>query len=275
MYTYIHIYIGTSCLALLAYYGLTCFLRHYLSHTGKLHDAPLLKNACVRQVVSDKWVPLTITSILYYNILHYNIQILYLIDYYTILKLYYNILYITLLDYTILTPPDSQSRFCFGTAAPASAWRHACMYTFLSLSLYIYIYIYISSVHIYIYIYIYTYSVYIYIYTHTCMRRPPGGPRLAVRGARPQAPGVDACMYVCMNVCMYVCMYVCVCIYIYIYVYHILYSMQYMYTSWWRGSGTPHVSRQLAWIHCRGGCSGRGVQWMGVVLYSETAYDRM
>ena len=29
------------------------------------------------------------------------------------------------------------------------------------------------------------------------------------------------------------------------------------------------------WILCRGGCSGRGVQWMGVILYSKTAYNRM
>ena len=29
------------------------------------------------------------------------------------------------------------------------------------------------------------------------------------------------------------------------------------------------------WILCRGGCSGRGVQWMEVVLYVKTAYNRM
>ena len=29
------------------------------------------------------------------------------------------------------------------------------------------------------------------------------------------------------------------------------------------------------WIFIRGGCSGWGVQWMGVVLYNRTAYNLM
>ena len=33
-----------------------------------------------------------------------------------------------------------------------------------------------------------------------------------------------------------------------------------------RGARAPRI-----WILCRGGCSGRGVQWMGVVLYNKTA----
>ena len=27
------------------------------------------------------------------------------------------------------------------------------------------------------------------------------------------------------------------------------------------------------WILCKGGCSGRGVQWMGVVLYSKLVHN--
>ena len=29
------------------------------------------------------------------------------------------------------------------------------------------------------------------------------------------------------------------------------------------------------WVFIKGGCSRRGVQWMGVVLYNKTAYDVM
>ena len=31
--------------------------------------------------------------------------------------------------------------------------------------------------------------------------------------------------------------------------------------------------RGLGWILCRGGCSGSGVQWIEVVLYSKLVYD--
>ena len=50
------------------------------------------------------------------------------------------------------------------------------------------------------------------------------------------------------------------------------------------GSQTLHLkemkaSEQLSylchWILCRGGCSGRGVQWIGVVLHSKAAYNTM
>ena len=53
------------------------------------------------------------------------------------------------------------------------------------------------------------------------------------------------------------------CIYIYIYIVQVVQ----------RGS-TQRGSTQR-WILCRGGCSRRGVQWMGAVLHSKTAYNRM
>ena len=31
----------------------------------------------------------------------------------------------------------------------------------------------------------------------------------------------------------------------------------------------------LGWVFIKGGCSRRGVQWMGVVLHSKTAYNIM
>ena len=34
-------------------------------------------------------------------------------------------------------------------------------------------------------------------------------------------------------------------------------------------------SHKECWVFITGGCSGRGVQWIGVVLYSKTAYDIM
>ena len=42
-----------------------------------------------------------------------------------------------------------------------------------------------------------------------------------------------------------------------------------------RGSSAgAEVARLRKW-HCRGGCSGWRVQWMGVVLHSKTAYNIM
>ena len=52
-----HVLGGTTCLPLLVYYGLLCFLRHYLPNTANwicYIILPRLKNTCVRQVVSDK-----------------------------------------------------------------------------------------------------------------------------------------------------------------------------------------------------------------------------
>ena len=41
-----------------------------------------------------------------------------------------------------------------------------------------------------------------------------------------------------------------------------------------RGHEVLEVLRDL-WVFITGGCSGRGVQWMGVVLYNRTAYTIM
>ena len=68
---------------------------------------------------------------------------------------------------------------------------------------------------------------------------------------------------------MYIYIYICIySIYIYIYIYT-LYVYIYIYV--YRGG----LLRPILWILCRGGCSGSGVQWMGVVLCNKTAYDRM
>ena len=72
VYVYIYIYImyltipdQTACRTIgwrylsnadsFVFYGITCLVG-YLS---LLHDSPLLKSTCVRQVVLDKWFPLT------------------------------------------------------------------------------------------------------------------------------------------------------------------------------------------------------------------------
>ena len=43
--------------------------------------------------------------------------------------------------------------------------------------------------------------------------------------------------------------------------------------------GAPRAARrrvpERAWILCRGGCSGSGGQWIGVVLYSKLVYNVM
>ena len=36
----------------------SCVFHRVKNHHGLLHDSPLLKNTCVRQVVLDKWFPL-------------------------------------------------------------------------------------------------------------------------------------------------------------------------------------------------------------------------
>ena len=63
---------GTTCLTLLVLYDLICFMR-FPSCQGPhnlLHDSPLLKNSCVRQVVSDKCFP---GPIVYYITLYNSI----------------------------------------------------------------------------------------------------------------------------------------------------------------------------------------------------------
>ena len=66
-------------------------------------------------------------------------------------------------------------------------------------------------------------------------------------------------------------MYMCVCIYIYIYVYVINTSgLLEPVLSW---SRAPQL--RVDWVFIKGGCSGRGVQWMGVVLYNQLVYKQM
>ena len=40
-----------------------------------------------------------------------------------------------------------------------------------------------------------------------------------------------------------------------------------------RGVRFHRILFQHYWILCRGGCSGRGVRWMGVVLYSKIVHN--
>ena len=108
--------------------------------------------------------------------------------------------------------------------------------------IYIYMYTYIHTIDIYIYIYVYIYihvHLYIYIYTH---------------------------MYIYVHVCVcmyvYICMYVCVCIYIYIYIHR---------HDYWQHQ--LRSERTGIWVFVKGGCSRRGVQWMGVALYNKVVYN--
>ena len=39
--------------------------------------------------------------------------------------------------------------------------------------------------------------------------------------------------------------------------------------------GAVGASLPDRWVFITGGCSGRGVQWMGVVLYNKAAYNIM
>ena len=101
---------------------------------GTLHDSPLLKNTCVRQVVLDKWSPEK-------QPLH---------DIY---------IYICIHVYTSLSLSISLSLYIYiYTSISISLSLHIYIYIYLYIYLYIYIYIYISlylSLSIYIYIYIY------------------------------------------------------------------------------------------------------------------------
>ena len=88
------------------------------------------------------------------------------------------------------------------------------------------------------------------------------------------------------------CMCVYIYIYIYIYIHTYIYIYRYMYLSLSlyiyiystclqvavevvvhcrEGDTLRAVGR--AWILCRGGCSRRGVQWIGVVLYDKLVYN--
>ena len=47
----------------------------------------------------------------------------------------------------------------------------------------------------------------------------------------------------------------------------------YVFTHRGPGPARGRCLAGLAWILCRGGCSGSGVQWIGVVLYSKLVYN--
>ena len=58
-------------------------------------------------------------------------------------------------------------------------------------------------------------------------------------------------------------------IYIYIYEFNIYI---YIYRERERERENDNISR-MSWVFITGGCSGRGVQGMGVVLYSKLVYN--
>ena len=66
-----------------------------------------------------------------------------------------------------------------------------------------------------------------------------------------------------------VCMYVYIYRYMYIYIY--MYTYMHSTRTWVTEFSGKATYRE--WILCRGGCSGRGVQWIWVVLYSKLAYN--
>ena len=99
-------------------------------------------------------------------------------------------------------------------------------------------------------------------------------------------------MYMYMYVYIHVC--ICMCIYIYIYIYtymyvcmhtHNIYIYIYIYGTQGltcamqlrlrRASGGADGNANCLWAFITGGAVGGGVQWMGVVLYSTTAYTIM
>ena len=109
---------------------------------------------------------------------------------------------------------------------------------YISLSLYIYIYVSLSL------------SLYIYIYTRALVERcgaPPANyAGWFAQGGCHGAPGRRAPLDTYIYIYIYIYIYKHICIYVYICAYMCI---------------------------CRGGCSGRGVQWIGVVLYSEIVYN--
>ena len=85
-----------------------------------------------------------------------------------------------------------------------------------------------------------------------------------------------------MYIHMYVYIYIYTYVYIYIHIYiHISYTYTHIHTALRRARGLDRLGcsgmRQLGcfqlWILSRGGCSGRGMQWIGIVLYSKLVYN--
>ena len=65
------------------------------------------------------------------------------------------------------------------------------------------------------------------------------------------------CVYICMYIYIYIYISISLSLYIYIYIYIYVAALP-------RGGG---------WVFIKGGCSGRGVQWMGVVLCSKIVHN--
>ena len=94
-------------------------------------------------------------------------------------------------------------------------------------------------------------------------------------------------MYICIYFYIYVYIYIYICILVYIYIYiHIIihtYIHTYMYTYIYIerereidiNLARPLLLQPLVrcWVFITGGCSGRGVRWIGVVLYSKQVYN--
>ena len=92
---------------------------------------------------------------------------------------------------------------------------------------------------------------------------------------------------------IYICIYTHMCIHIYIYIYihtyiHVCvytyintcdYNNKRVHCDWVlstsdRNKGV-NAHKELSWVFITGGCSRRGVQWMGVALCNKTAYNLM
>ena len=118
---------------------------------------------------------------------------------------------------------------------------YVCMYRCMYVYIYIYMYICIYVIYIYIYVCVYTY---IYIY-------------------------IDRYMYTYMYVCIYIYIYICI--------------MHDPGCTSAPGSSAPSrpgpaptpysQSTNWEWVFITGGCSRRGLQWMGVVLYNQLVYN--
>ena len=69
----------------------------------------------------------------------------------------------------------------------------------------------------------------------------------------------------------------CMCVYIYIYTYTHTYTREPRGLERARELGSDDAAAaergEVAWVFITGGCSGRGVQLMGVVLYSKLVYN--
>ena len=66
-------------------------------------------------------------------------------------------------------------------------------------------------------------------------------------------------MYLFIYSFIYSCSYLFICLVLLINIYIYIYIHTYIY--------------KVGWVFIKGGCSGRGVQWIGVVLYNKLVYN--